>query len=325
MAVPNWVTKNVVLIGYPDKTNGDVFVIAGTGFVVGYPNREDWDRDKHVPQKVSEVARDGHTYYLVTAKHVIENLLSKGVLDVTIRANDLHGKLTDPHFTIGMADWTLAPDHDGHYIDVAAAKFGVPDGWDITPVSLAWSAHPRRIEHASIGLGDDLFHSGAFNKREGRTKIIPVVRRGTFAAWADEDEPITTVLYKGGPTVGVVAHLIETRSTGGVSGAPVFVHMAGIRTNPGYEAHPDLTRSHGSNENYLLGLVSGHWDENFEESGLDQRINLGMGYVTPVDAILEVLEMDNFESERRAVRDKKRADNAAVADSAIRTEPEGRP
>src|SRR5690606_30737090 len=66
--------------------------------------------------------------------------------------------------------------------------------------------------------GDPVFIAGVFVGRVGDRRNIPVLRLASIAATADE--PVAW----GSPRRP--AYLIETKSLGGTSGSPVFLHTA---------------------------------------------------------------------------------------------------
>jgi hypothetical protein len=76
---------------------------------------------------------------------------------------------------------------------------------------------------------------------------------------------------------------VELRSTGGLSGSPVFVRGA-IPT-------PDNT--------FLLGLIHGHWDSKMDTAPdvavvdpFFEPLNMGMAIVTPSWKILDVVNQN---------------------------------
>jgi len=89
----------------------------------------------------------------------------------------------------------------------------------------------------------------------------------------------------------VDAYLIETRSIGGLSGSPVFVNLGFHRLIDGKLAqnkNPHRTL-------YILGLMHGHFalpglKDLFPDDPLGrERLNMGIGIVTPAEKIREVL------------------------------------
>lgn len=107
------------------------------------------------------------------------------------------------------------------------------------------------------------------------------------------------------------AYLAELKSIGGLSGSPVFVML------PPGRVHPMTRRVDDELRWYLLGLVRGHWDskepEELSEFAEEREIvNMGIAAVTPISAVLELLDLPS-EVERRASVDK----NVAARDQPV--------
>jgi hypothetical protein len=112
------------------------------------------------------------------------------------------------------------------------------------------------------------------------------------------EERIRTKMW--GDFVKIDAYLIEARSTGGLSGSPVFVNFGQVRVIEGqlkFGASPMLR---------LLGLVHGHWDDkssNHDLISMDETstepVNLGVAIVIPGSQILETLNIDALLESRR--------------------------
>jgi hypothetical protein len=125
-----------------------------------------------------------------------------------------------------------------------------------------------------------VFIAGLFIERLGESRNIPIVRIGNIAAIAGE--PIKTPFAD-----KVVVHLIESRSIGGLSGSPVFVHLGQIRK----VGDRILFSTGGGGVFYLFGLIHGHWDEGktILKTILKENVNMGIAMVVPMEKILEVL------------------------------------
>jgi hypothetical protein len=72
------------------------------------------------------------------------------------------------------------------------------------------------LRSLGIGIGDELFVVGLFANQQGSQKNIAIMRDGIIAAMPDEP------LYSRQTGLPYSAYLAETRSTGGLSGCPVF-------------------------------------------------------------------------------------------------------
>jgi hypothetical protein len=91
------------------------------------------------------------------------------------------------------------------------------------------------------------------------------------------------------------AHLIESRSIGGLSGSPVFLNLGVVRQMGGQILHKAGTGP-GS---FLLGMTHGHFDElptgtrGRTEIGSDltsRKVNAGIAIVIPFESILSVVQ-----------------------------------
>lgn len=289
MRVPDYVTETVGFLA----PAGEPGRLVGTAFMVAYP-LFGWERDEEPPQPLEFFVGKPHAVYLVTARHVIDKI-GESADDVLLRVNADDGSAQ--YFEIPLADWQRPPNdpHTGFYRDVAVSPFE-RRGTAFRHISLGWSALPNRIADADIGIGDDVFFPGLFRYREGRSRNIPILRKGTLAAMVQWDEPVN-VPFRSGEAVQLAAHLVETRSIGGLSGSPVFAHPAGVRDRLDGAG---VIKSHG--HFFLLGLMSGHYDERHGVAR-SESLNTGIGYVTPVETIVETLDMDELETHRETARE----------------------
>ena len=237
---------------------------AGTAFLVLMD-------DKVFPQPV----------FFVTAKHVID-----GVREVSsdqtiyIRINDSSGRAAKISFS--TSEWFSSADPT---IDIAILYWPKHKNRDLklnmTPMKM--SATKDVIEQKRIGIGDETFVIGLFVPHFGREVNEPIARIGNIAAFPRE--PISTEIGE------VNAYLIETRSTSGLSGSPVYVHLQ-TKINENGVTHLCFPYF------LLLGAMHGHFDTiSNSMSDKNRAVNAGIGIVTPVDAILQVIREsgDRFE------------------------------
>ncbi len=264
MRVPDQIRECVAFICCRDA-NGDLRY-AGTGFFVA----------------LQSTALQGKIFvYFITAKHVVAGLKAAGYDPFYIRLNLKAG--THILAETNAEDWVF---HEMPAVDVAALAFGTPDEFEHRPFLLdRGAATAAVIRDHRIGIGDEVFVTGLFVSHTGARRNIPLVRVGTIAAMPEE--PIDT-------RMGLMeAYLIEMRSIGGLSGSPVFVYLDPFR-------HPD------EGVFWLLGLIHGHWNIKREgeqatvlEEDLEQeKVNMGIAIVPPVDRILEVLNMPEMVERR---------------------------
>jgi hypothetical protein len=181
-----------------------------------------------------------------------------------------------------LDDWSF--DQSDEAIDVAAIEFRMPKDADHLAIPLSIACTPEKISEHEVSLGDEIFISGLFVHHYGTSKNIPIVRIGAIASLMEEK-----VNTRRGP---MDAYLVECRSTGGLSGSPVFVNLGTGRIIQG------ITQLGSSGGFLLLGLVHGHFDvvaqtdDATEEDALsaEGRINSGIAIVAPVQHIMRVLD-----------------------------------
>ena len=264
MLVPDEMRKSVVFVYL--QRNGEKFA-AGTAIQVA-------DHDPAYPDRAWGM--------LLTAHHVIAGVSDKGDDgQVHIRFNTVEGD--SAWHSLPVDDW-FQPDPG---LDFAVALWTPPE--EANADRRAWSiahggvATDDVIRQEGIGIGDEVFLVGLFRNHPGRSRNEPIIRVGNIAALPAE--PIRTSVYGDMPGI-----LIEARSIGGLSGAPVFVHMGFARWRGG-----EVVRAGIANPFFFLGLIHGHWDRpTLEAPGTDanatgEQIHTGIGIVVPADKIMSAL------------------------------------
>lgn len=262
--------------------------------------------------------------YIVTAAHVVE-AAEQHAVDQKIHLR-VHRKGDRPKWiATPIADWVR---HADSRIDVAVLPLDWGDSefldiYDQLPLGSDLFLTAQHLETLGIRPGDELYFPGLFISHEGKNSNVPIIRTGTIAAMPDDP-----VCSKRGD---VPAYLAETRSTGGHSGSPVFVHfnderlrrLLGTRqpkTDETLEKARQLVlHNTGLALHPLLGLVHGHFgftpsqifamddstdgDDENDSSDLSQSdlksINSGIAVITPATAILEVLNQPGLVEQRR--------------------------
>jgi hypothetical protein len=195
-----------------------------------------------------------------------------------------------------VKDWRFSSDET---VDVAVAPVAFDATWDHLCWPIEGSGSKQVIESNKIDVGDEVCITGLFSLHTGRRNNIPVVRIGNIAAMPHE-----RVASKFGD---IEAHLIEARSTGGLSGSPVFVNPTGVR-------HGILKLTDGP-QLFLLGLMQGHFDtpDPADQSGRE-KINMGIGVVVPVDKIVDVICQQAFSDQEKRSEEELRRRSAATMD-----------
>lgn len=257
-----------------EKINGEMRPFpCGTGFFVGIR---------------SEVDGEGIYIYLVTAKHIIENVRKE---DLSIRVDTQKGPIHFMH--PGGFNWFSHPDDED--VDVAVTPFTLNnvEFGDKYPSFLSPGIflNSKNIEDGDIEVGNDVFISGLFSQHDGKFNNLPIIRLGNIAMFPDENEKVSVKWHN----AKIDAYLIEARSVGGLSGSPVFFrepyfkvtatgHMS-IRPRPKF---------------YLGGLIHGHFVVGVPESdnkdffSEERYVNEGVAIVVPATKISETLMQDKL-------------------------------
>jgi hypothetical protein len=259
MRIPDTVRKCVVYLGVGTGSSVQNIHYGGTGFFIA---------------KTSKKAAGASFLFLVTAKHVAEELIGK---QFYVRVNTTNGKFM--HLQVANdLKWYFHPTDNA--ADVALVPVALdPNQFDFLPLSSEMVLTDETRQSKGIGAGDEVFIIGlsVFHKRNG--KNIPIIRIGNIAMVPGER--IYTDKYG-----EMDAYLIESRSLNGLSGSPVFT----------IARFPELGTI------YLLGLINGHWnvssktivDEITQDTGIPAGVNVGIAIVTPASKIVDILNSDEL-------------------------------
>ena len=268
MLVPDEVRKCVVFVC---SKRGEKMRLDGTAFFVGIS---------------AEGIQDANFFYLVTAAHVINGIRAKSsdqIVYLRMNFKDSGAQFVETR----IDDWVV---HDE--ADAAALVFRPPvDVVDYKVYPLDRAATEEVIAKEGIGVGDEVFVTGLFASHYGRENNLPIVRIGNIALMPEE---------KVETRFGAIdAYLIESRSIGGLSGSPVFVHLGGTRLVGG------STRI-GTSGFYLLGVMHGHWDlptakkDTIDDDLQRESVNMGIAIVVPASKIVELIDYPAFVERRDA-------------------------
>ena len=240
---------------YLDKSNE--LKVAGTAFLV-FQDEEVFPRPA----------------FFVTAKHVINGIKSNSIDEtVYMRVNDRNGRAAKTSSPV--SDWFGAQDPT-----INAACLYWPKSRDadlkLNMIPLSISANKDVIKQNNIGIGDETFVIGLFSAHIGTEINEPIARIGNIASFPRE--PITSQIGD------VNGYLIESRSAGGLSGSPVYVHLQ-------TKVREDGTSQICFPYFLLLGIMHGHFDVHLQTNtnGI-QMINSGIGIVIPIDEILHIID-----------------------------------
>jgi hypothetical protein len=257
--------------------------------------------------------------YVVTCRHVVRPTVSVRDLapntePIWIRINR-EGDKPPKTIETKRSDW-LYPTN--RRIDVCVYPFDLakhnPDN-DLEVVHLSSSPEHHLIfreeqqRRWGLTLGDEVFMPSCFVGRVGDRKNIPVLRIGSIAA--KPDEPIAGVSHQN------PAYLIETRSLGGVSGSPVFLHLEPDhrRQTPKLIKSPD--EKHSNAPYCLIGMMqgfhSGQYADDFIADGDVEKIvpadvdfNAGIGVAVPINQIMDLIDRSDLVEARMGTVEAKR-------------------
>ena len=293
--IPNEVLKCVVFIGrkvMDPKTRRVETKFGGTGFFVGVPS-----------------GVGANLICLVTARHVAEEI-EHGEFCIRINTQDGQSKTLwlDGGYSL---TWMFHP--TDQTVDVAVAIWAPPDedaDFKYLPTHMLLSA--EMVDRKHIGVGDETYIVGLFRRIAGKSRNSPIIRVGHIAMMPDDRVPVKW------HADGIEGYLVEARSTGGLSGSPVFVQRS-VKVR---KAEVSGREPLAAGPIFLLGLIHGHWDVKASEidtvtdtaDGDQEAINSGVAVAVPCHKILEVLDRSEV---RKAVEDAKEisdSENAAQMD-----------
>jgi hypothetical protein len=268
MRVSDRVLKCVVFLGVGKDEN---FKPYGTGFLI------------IVQQGVLEIQ------YVVTAMHVID-----GPEPIVVRVNKKNGK---PDYIEPLRGWYVHPDH-GRYVDAAVAPIILhPHTYDIVCIRTREFCKDTTVTARDVGVGDELFYPSLFMHHRGAGLNLPVMRAGTLAAM-----PIEPIITKSGP---IKAYLMEGRSMGGHSGAPVFVNFTAPRNYNPERPIPLPTPAEAMMPYRLLGVLRSYLKAKDtgeylaeEQAAKDLWVNSGISTIVPSDDIIEILMQPDLVKQR---------------------------
>ena len=193
-------------------------------------------------------------------------------------------------------------------IEAPAARWTQhPDGDDVSVCPVQLSSRELRtlcieterfvtsdiVANQDVGIGDDVFMVGRFAQHSGSdTQNIPAVRFGNISAM-----PIEPILREDG--IKQQSFLVECRSIPGFSGSPVFVFKQDF-DQP--QMVNQFTGAKIAGWNGIRQLVSdSYWLLGIDWCHLRDatKTNTGMAGVIPAWKILELINSEQFVSDRK--------------------------
>jgi len=300
MQVDDRIRNCAVFVG---NLAGDQFDATGTGFV-------------------ASLTIEGLDFrYVITAGHVVwpeRRLLGNRTAaegTIAIRVNTKNRSTRN--IMTNKADWIFPQDK---FVDLCALRFSeaqhnpnsdfISTTLNLSTMSLINRAdnfeqyNIYRIFDREICLGDEVFLTGAFISHVETKQNIPIIRVGNIAAMPEE--PIHYFSPRR------PAYLIETRSLGGLSGSPVFLHLypdrprGDVITMGHAHAAPGARLKDGDQIimpyvliGMVLGAASGQYPADFEGAPApDAEFNSGISVVLPIREIIEFLHSPILIEER---------------------------
>jgi hypothetical protein len=169
----------------------------GTGFLSGFPDKQDPDKGWSV---------------LVTAGHIVRDLPAS----LTLFARVTTGEEKSSFHPLDKSHWQLSSDDRE---DIAIYASHVPDVDKGVTVSTHMFATERVLKARGAAAGDSILTLGLVPPLAGNKRNYPVTRQGTLALMDSAPE---------GPGQGVW-YFAEGQTYEGNSGGPVFLYLGGAR------------------------------------------------------------------------------------------------
>lgn len=259
---------------------------------------------------------------IITARHVIEQIRAAGGDTVWLRVN----VDDDPDwkwFPVPLSEWLfhpndseltgrlwLKPDDRVTRYDVAVAPCppSIASLRSLRQIPESMLVDDQMVADKGIVAGDEVAITGLYRQHYKTRRNIPIVRSGMIAAMPEE--PVNSGL---GP---MRAYLIETRSTNGLSGSPVFWLSGWLLPTDDASGTWTLRKI----ELRLLGMIQGHFDSRIDS----EKLNDGIATVLPASTIAETFEQEALMARRRAHEDRLREqESGPTLDSLLPPAPSG--
>jgi hypothetical protein len=306
MQIPDEARKLVCFVhGSGTDKDGKKEAWVGTGFFVFDPLGV-----------LNDKGEEQNAIYIVTARHCVQQIDPDEdpvveSLQIRLNTTDGHSERIDTdlglwvhHETADVSVYGFAPPRDKYDYLNYPIRAQVGPFYDSSP-----NPNKPRPHLPDIGPGDEVFLTGVLFYHQGQSRMMPIVRVGTIAAFPADPVELSTGTDH--------AILIECRSIGGLSGSPVFVHCPPWRYdenwNVAHLATPTVPGNAGPN--YLLGVMHGiYTSEGSDLDGLGdasgEPLNTGIAAVVPIKRALELIDGSILKPVREAVKQSLEAKNA---------------
>lgn len=236
------------------------------------------------------VTKDSKYKFVVTAKHVIEGIKWLGINEVYIRLNFKDGSTRSISHNINS--WIY---HVDNSVDIAVSPCYFPEEADHLYYLVSNFSSAQTLKDYDIGCWEEVFITGLFSHHSGNKNNMPIVRIGNIAMMPDEKIDTQMGL--------MTAYLIESRSIWWLSGSPVFLNLGSVRLIDG-----QIKQASDTYIPPLLGLIHGHFDSKSndidsiaDDNSEAKKINVGIAIVTPIEKLIEVLELDKIKLHEKEI------------------------
>jgi hypothetical protein len=312
MQIDDRIRKCVAFLG---KADGDYFYASGTGFF-------------------ATLRINNYVFqYFLTARHIVwpgrimgfsptppDNEISIRINRKANKPKIIHTKLSEWIFHDDIKNFDICayrfsedehdPDSDLDSGAIRLQGMSLIRKEEVTDPMEYLLEYGMGAQDYGLSLGDHVFLVGAFVKRVGTHNNIPIVRMGNIAAMPEE--PIEFF----SPTRP--AYLVETRSLGGLSGSPVFLHLFPDRQRGDLrltgqqspDGDPTVIMPY-----MLIGMVLGHhmsseYLQDFapreDSKWTDADMKSGLSVAMPVSEIIKFLFLPKLKQEREAAIENRR-------------------
>lgn len=243
---------------------------------------------------------------LVTAAHVARQF---GSDPFVVRFNRRDGSSVVQHAE--GVPWVFNPDSA---VDIAVLPFTPLKHTDIAAIDESTFADEERCSKFDVGIGDNVYTVGLYAPLPGSRRNFPLIHAGTVAAMAGEEKiPVRDWNDPSRKKTALIdAHIIQSVSLGGLSGSPVFVRPSADIDQLALADGEEVGASRVPLNNvYLFGILQGAWDAPPDErlaieTGRGVTVPVGMSVVTPVQQLIETLELPQMKKMRDDIRAKQK-------------------
>lgn len=261
------------------KNNADKIVPNGTGFFVSIAD------SSKIPLNF---------IYLVTAKHVIQDQLTKKFFDkIYIRINKRNSTFdTIPLQLIAQNGVSFVSEDN---VDLAVIPLA-PDisryDYEAIPINVLFKTK-EEFDSSYVKEGTNVFYSGLFSPYLGYNSNSPIVRFGRVALLPNEN------IFWDSANAKQNLFLVETTTYGGNSGSPLFSYFSP------FQIHGNVIV--GNSQIKLAGIIKGYSGEKTPIEYVQASMNLmytsniGITAVVPSYLLYQILHQKSLQNLREAI------------------------